>query len=158
MSAPGTAAPFVFTRDSLPRLDGSTSTAPMAQAMCAVLLGEETTLFGQEDREQLREMRTAFSRADARYQATGDREAALEMRERRARAQELLTQRNLPAELTDCLNFSDDERLEKSLNALEKAFLEQVDKAVGERMKGAAPRSGESALYAGQLRSALGLK
>jgi len=53
---------------------------------------------------------------------------------------------------------SDDESLEKSLNALEKAFLEQVDKAVGERMKGAAPRSGESALYAGQLRSALGLK
>ena len=40
VSAPGTAAPFVFTRDSLPRLDGSTSTAPMAQAMCAVLLGE----------------------------------------------------------------------------------------------------------------------
>lgn len=39
VSAPGTAAPFVFTRDSLPRLDGSTSTAPMAQAMCAVLLG-----------------------------------------------------------------------------------------------------------------------
>ena len=46
----------------------------------------------------------------------------------------------------------------RELNALEKAFLEQVDKAVGERMKGAAPRSGESALYAGQLRSALGLK
>ncbi|MFR5853459.1 MAG: DUF4355 domain-containing protein [Lachnospiraceae bacterium] len=93
-----------------------------------------------------------------REQTLRQREAALEMRERRARAQELLTQRNLPAELTDCLNFSDDESLEKSLNALEKAFLEQVDKAVGERMKGAAPRSGESALYAGQLRSALGLK
>ena len=91
-----------------------------------------------------------------REQTLRQREAALEMRERRAR--ELLTQRNLPAELTDCLNFSDDESLEKSLNALEKAFLEQVDKAVGERMKGAAPRSGESALYAGQLRSALGLK
>ncbi|MDD7661496.1 MAG: DUF4355 domain-containing protein [Eubacteriales bacterium] len=93
-----------------------------------------------------------------REQTLRQREAALEMRERRARAQELLTQRNLPAELTDCLNFSDDESLEKSLNALEKAFLEQVDKAVGERMKGAAPRSGENALYAGQLRSALGLK
>ena len=93
-----------------------------------------------------------------REQTLRQREAALEMRERRVRAQELLTQRNLPAELTDCLNFSDDESLEKSLNALEKAFLEQVDKAVGERMKGAAPRSGESALYAGQLRSALGLK
>ena len=33
--------PFVFTRDNLPRLDGSTSTVPLAQAMCAVLLGED---------------------------------------------------------------------------------------------------------------------
>jgi len=33
--------PFQFTRDNLPRLDGSTSTAPLAQAMCAVLLGED---------------------------------------------------------------------------------------------------------------------
>ena len=33
--------PFVFTRDNLPRLDGSTSTAPLARAMCAVLLGED---------------------------------------------------------------------------------------------------------------------
>lgn len=32
---------FVFTRDNLPRLDGSTSTAPLARAMCAVLLGED---------------------------------------------------------------------------------------------------------------------
>lgn len=34
-------APFVFTRDNMPRLDGSTSTAPLAKAMCAVLLGED---------------------------------------------------------------------------------------------------------------------
>lgn len=33
--------PFVFTRENFPRLDGSTSTAPLAQAMCAVLLGED---------------------------------------------------------------------------------------------------------------------
>ena len=32
---------FVFTRENMPRLDGSTSTAPLAQAMCAVLLGED---------------------------------------------------------------------------------------------------------------------
>ena len=35
------AEPFRFTRENLPRLDGSTSTAPLAQAMCAVLLGED---------------------------------------------------------------------------------------------------------------------
>ena len=34
-------SPFVFTRENLPRLDGSTSTVPLATAMCAVLLGEE---------------------------------------------------------------------------------------------------------------------
>ena len=32
---------FVFTRNNFPRLDGSTSTVPLAQAMCAVLLGED---------------------------------------------------------------------------------------------------------------------
>ena len=31
---------FVFTRENFPRLDGSTSTAPMAEAVCSVLLGE----------------------------------------------------------------------------------------------------------------------
>ena len=32
---------FVFTRENMPRLDGSTSTAPLAEAVCAVLLGED---------------------------------------------------------------------------------------------------------------------
>ena len=36
----GPEEPFVFTRENMPRLDGSTSTVPLAQAMCAVLLGE----------------------------------------------------------------------------------------------------------------------
>lgn len=43
-SAPSSSSgetPFVFTRENLPRLDGSTSTVPLATAMCAVLLGEE---------------------------------------------------------------------------------------------------------------------
>ena len=31
----------LMTRDSFPRLDGSTSTAPLARAVCAVLLGED---------------------------------------------------------------------------------------------------------------------
>ncbi|MPM49672.1 hypothetical protein SDC9_96402 [bioreactor metagenome] len=35
-----TPTPFVFTRENLPRLDGSTSTAPLAEAVCSVLLGE----------------------------------------------------------------------------------------------------------------------
>lgn len=35
------AGAYVFTRETMPRLDGSTSTAPLARAMCAVLLGED---------------------------------------------------------------------------------------------------------------------
>lgn len=42
-SEPTGADLFTFTRDNLPRLDGSTSTVPLAQAMCAVLLGEDLT-------------------------------------------------------------------------------------------------------------------
>ena len=34
------AVPFTFTRENFPRLDGSTSTVPLAEAVCAVLLGE----------------------------------------------------------------------------------------------------------------------
>ena len=40
---PHAAAPredFIFTRDNFPRMDGSTSTAPLAQAVATVLLGE----------------------------------------------------------------------------------------------------------------------
>ena len=35
-----TEKPFVFTRNNFPRLNGSTSTAPLAEAICARLLGE----------------------------------------------------------------------------------------------------------------------
>ena len=40
--APPAAGPeaFAFTRENFPRLDGSTSTAPLAEAVCSVLLGE----------------------------------------------------------------------------------------------------------------------
>jgi len=45
---------FVFTRDNFPRMDGSTSTAPLAQAAAAVLLGEP--------REDVEELASDFSR------------------------------------------------------------------------------------------------
>lgn len=40
------AGQFVFTRDNFPKLDGSTSTVPLAQAMAAVLLSEELEQVG----------------------------------------------------------------------------------------------------------------
>ena len=37
---------FTFTRENFPRLDGSTSTVPLAEAVCAVLLGEDRSAVG----------------------------------------------------------------------------------------------------------------
>lgn len=63
-------APFVFTRENLPRLDGSTSTAPLATAMCAVLLGEEP--------EQVSDL-VSFSRTTQSYRnlMAGERDLVL---------------------------------------------------------------------------------
>ena len=62
--------PFVFTRENLPRLDGSTSTAPLAKAMCAVLLGE--------DPEQVSDL-VNFSRTTQSYRnlMAGERDLVL---------------------------------------------------------------------------------
>ena len=61
---------FVFTRENLPRLDGSTSTVPLATAMCAVLLGEEP--------EQVSDL-VSFSRTTQSYRnlMAGERDLVL---------------------------------------------------------------------------------
>ena len=51
---PGIREEFVFTRENFPRMDGSTSTAPLAEAAAAVLLGEP--------REAVAELAMDFSR------------------------------------------------------------------------------------------------
>ncbi len=59
---------FHFTRENFPRLDGSTSTVPFAQAVCSVLLGES--------RQQVSDL-VSFSRTTASYQALMSGEADL---------------------------------------------------------------------------------
>lgn len=49
-----------MTRDTLPRLDGSTSTAPLGRALCAVLLGEDV--------DQVHDL-VRFSKTTASYRA-----------------------------------------------------------------------------------------
>lgn len=51
---------FTFTQDNFPRIDGSTSTVPLAQAICSVLLGES--------REDVADL-TQFSKTTASYEA-----------------------------------------------------------------------------------------
>lgn len=55
-----TAPAFIFTRENLPRLDGSTSTIPLGQAVCSVLLGES--------REEVADL-VQFSRTTESYWA-----------------------------------------------------------------------------------------
>ena len=59
---------FQFTRENFPKLDGSTSTVPLAQAVCSVLLGES--------REQVADL-VSFSRTTASYRALMDGKADL---------------------------------------------------------------------------------
>lgn len=59
---------FVFTRENFPRLDGSTSTVPLAQAVAAVLLGES--------REGVSDL-ISFSKTTASYRALMKGEADL---------------------------------------------------------------------------------
>lgn len=49
------------------------------EALGAVLLGNDTSLFGESDRQQLEELRSQFVEASAKYEATGDHNAALTM-------------------------------------------------------------------------------
>ena len=64
----GTGEPFVFTRDNFPRLNGSTSAVPLAQAVASVLLGES--------REEVADL-TSFSRTTASYRALMEGESDL---------------------------------------------------------------------------------
>ncbi|MDD3336780.1 MAG: DUF4355 domain-containing protein [Eubacteriales bacterium] len=90
--------------------------------------------------------------------ALNEREQAIVMRERKAGAVTTLGQRGLPAELAECLDYRDEERLTASLSTMENAFQAAVSKTVSERLKGAPPKAGGGATYTNQMRAALGLK
>lgn len=57
------------------------------EALGSVLLGEDTTLFSEEDQAQLAELRQQFAEASAQYAETGDRNAALTMESTRNSAE-----------------------------------------------------------------------
>ena len=57
------------------------------EALGSVLLGEDTTLFSEEDQTQLAELRQQFAEASAQYAETGDRNAAITMESTRSSAE-----------------------------------------------------------------------
>lgn len=142
------------------------------EASLNALLKENASLQSQFDKAISKALNTARSNWDKEHaegqrtgqtaaeqeQALHEREQALIMRERRADATRTLESKGLPTELAECLRYEDDESMSQSLAALERAFDVQVQKAVGERLRGMPPKGGGHAAYASQMRAALGLK
>lgn len=67
------------------------------------------------------------------------REAAITKRELAAEAKNTLAEKSLPVDLADVLNYTDADTCKKSIEALEKAFQQSVEKAVEEKLKGGQP-------------------
>lgn len=67
------------------------------------------------------------------------REAAITKRELTAEAKSTLADKGLPVGLSDALTYTDADTCKKSIEAVEKAFQQAVEKAVEEKLKGGQP-------------------
>ena len=67
------------------------------------------------------------------------REAEITKRELTATAKEQLAEKGLPTSLASILNYTNAEECTASIDAVEKAFQEAVEKAVNDRLKGGKP-------------------
>lgn len=68
-----------------------------------------------------------------------ERETAITRRELMAEAKNMLAEKNIPAELSEVLNYTDADSCSKSIEAIEKAFQKAVEQGVQERLKGGTP-------------------
>lgn len=81
-----------------------------------------------------------------REAALNEREAKIVRRELRAEAARMLSERALPMELADALNYESAEQVNLSMDAAEKAFRQAVQQGVEDRMRASVPsiaRSGK---------------
>ena len=69
----------------------------------------------------------------------GEREQRIIRRELRAEAARMLSERSLPAELAQALNYESAEQVNLSMDAAEKAFRQAVQMGVEERLRGSVP-------------------
>lgn len=79
-----------------------------------------------------------------REAALNEREGAIARRELRAEAARMLSERSLPPELAEALNYESAERVAESLDAAERAFRAAVQNGVEMRMRGSLPSAGRS--------------
>ena len=72
------------------------------------------------------------------------REAEITKRELRAEAKSQLSDKGLPVELAEVLPYTDADTTNAALAAVEKVFRQAVEKGVTERLKGNAPKVGQT--------------
>lgn len=87
-----------------------------------------------------------------------DREADITKRELMATAKNTLTEKGIPLELADVLNYADADSCNNSIATVEKAFQSAVEKAVEERLKGGKPpkkAEGETKTLEEQIKEAM---
>lgn len=85
------------------------------------------------------------------------REAEVTRKELKIEAHKIFTEKGLPVDLLDVLKYDNAESCNQSIDALEKAFRQAVEKGVNERLKGEAPKAGgagKQSSYAEQLAEA----
>ena len=105
---------------------------------------------GEWERAQAEDQRKAAMSAEERagYEMSrreaelNEREKQLVRREVKAMAIEKLAERNLPRELADALSCDSEAECIRSIDRIERAFRQAVQKAVDERLRGEVPAAG----------------
>ena len=105
---------------------------------------------GEWERAQAEDQRKAAMSAEERagYEMSrreaelNEREKQLVRREVKAMAIEKLNERGLPRELADALSCESEAECLKSIDRIERAFREAVQKSVDERLRGEVPAAG----------------
>lgn len=103
----------------------------------------------QEEAKKLAKMNAeqkADYERDQRESKLAERERAVEVKELKATAKDILTDKGLPLELHEILNYENAETVNQSIEAVEKAVQKAVEAKVSERLKGNPPKATESQL------------
>lgn len=80
--------------------------------------------------------------AQAREESLARREAEVTRRELRSQVLAALAQRQLPAELADLLDYTDESRCTSSLASVQRIWQQAVQRGVESRVAGTVPRTG----------------
>ena len=133
------------------------------QAQFDKLVGKalETAQAKWEKEKDMTAEQLAETKAQEMTQELTKREQALVAKELRAEALGFFAEKNVPAEIIDCVNLTDAESMQAHIVKVEKAFRTAVEKAVKEKMAGKPPKdpAGDpAAAQLAKLRSAAGLK